>query len=156
MKTKFLFLCSLIVVIFVSVTAQQSATSLLTVDSVFSFGTKSLGPVRWTTDGSGYLALESSTEKAGALDLVRYDVASGTRTIKVSAAKLVPSGATNPLAIEDFDFSADEKKMLIFTDSARVWRSNTRGNYWVVDLANGGLQKLGGAAAQPSTLIFAK
>jgi dipeptidyl-peptidase 4 len=156
MKTKILFLCSLILVLFVSASAQQSDTGLLTIDSVFSFGTKSLGPVRWTSEGSGYLALEASTEKAGALDLVRYDVASGTRTIKVSAAKLVASGATTPLAVEDFDFSADEKKMLIFTASARVWRSNTRGDYWVVDLANGDLQKLGGATAQPSTLMFAK
>src|SRR3954468_23461058 len=156
MKTKITVLCILLLVLFVSALAQQSDPSLLTIDSVFSFGTKSLGPVRWTSDGSGYLALESSSEKAGALDLVRYDVASGTRTIKVSAAKLVPSGATTPLAVEGFDFSADEKKMLIFTDSARVWRSNTRGDYWIVNLANGDLQKLGGATAQPSTLMFAK
>ena len=51
--------------------------------------------------------------------------------------------------------SRDEQKVLIFTNSERVWRSNTRGDYWVLDLKSGTLRKLGGDA-KPSTLMFAK
>ena len=40
--------------------AQQSDPSLLTVDSLFTYRTRPLGPVQWQTDGSGYLALEPS------------------------------------------------------------------------------------------------
>ena len=47
------------------------------------------------------------------------------------------------------------KRLLIFTNTRRVWRQNTRGDYWVLDLATKKLQKLGGNAA-PSTLMFAK
>lgn len=157
MKRKSLLL-SILVLLVVSFhsSAQQPDPSLLTVDSIFSFGSKSLGPVRWTSDGSGYLALEPSAEKPSALDLVRYDVASGARTVTVSAAKLMPGSATTPLLIEDFDFTPDEQKLMIFTNTARVWRSNTRGDYWVLDLNSGKLRQLGGPAAKPSTLMFAK
>jgi dipeptidyl-peptidase-4 len=36
-----------------------------------------------------------------------------------------------------------------------VWRQNTRGDYWLIDLAGGAPRKLGGRAATPSTLMFA-
>jgi dipeptidyl-peptidase 4 len=157
MKRKLWPLATLFVLLVpVYLVAQQTDSSLLTVDSIFSYSTKSLGPVRWTTDGSGYLALEPSTEKQGAVDLVRYDVQSGARTIKVPATKLTPGGTAEPLTIEDFDFSQDEQKALVFTNSARVWRSNARGDYWVVDLRTWNLRKLGGDAAKPSSLMFAK
>lgn len=154
-KSLFLSVIILLLVPFSS-PGQQSDSSLLTVDTIFTFGSKSLGPVRWTSDGSGYLALEPSTDRPGAVDLVRYDALNGTRAVKVPASKLVPSGSTNPLLIEEFDFSPDEQKLLIFTDTARVWRSNTRGDYWVLDLNSWKLRKLGGEQAKPSTLMFAK
>src|SRR5205823_6505530 len=46
--------------------------------------------------------------------------------------------------------------LLIFTNSARVWRANTRGDFWVLDLTAKTLKKLGGVSARPSTLQFAK
>ena len=136
--------------------AQQTDPTLLTVESMFTYRSKSLGPVQWQTDGSGYLALEPSPTKKNFLDIVRYDVNSGDRTVKVPAEKLIPSGATDPLSVEEFTLTSDEQKLLIFTNSARVWRSNTRGDFWVLDLKANTLRKLGGADAKPSTLMFAK
>src|SRR6185436_56159 len=135
---------------------QQSDPSLLTVDSLFTYRTRSLGPVQWQNDGSGYLALEPSPTKKDFLDIVRYDVATGDRTIKVSAEKLTPTGAAGPITVEEFSMTGDEQKILIFTESARVWRSNTRGDYWVLDLKANTLKKLGGTEAKPSSLMFAK
>ncbi|HEX6283825.1 MAG TPA: DPP IV N-terminal domain-containing protein, partial [Pyrinomonadaceae bacterium] len=129
---------------------------LLTVDSIFTYRTRSLGPVRWQEDGSGYLALEPSPTKKGFVDLVRYDAATGQRSIKVSAEQLTPAGAKDPLTVEEFAMTPDEQKILIFTNSERVWRSNTRGDYWVLDLKGSSLRKLGGADAKPSKLMFAK
>jgi dipeptidyl-peptidase 4 len=128
----------------------------LTVESVFTYRARSLGPVQWQRDGSGYLALEPSPNKKEFLDIVRYDALSGDRTIMLSAEKTIPTSAADPLLIETFDLSADGDKLLLFTKSERVWRSNTRGDYWVFDLKDGNLRKLGGAAAKPSTLMFAK
>ena len=136
--------------------APQTDQSLLTVDSVLTgFRIKSLGPVRWQQNGSGYLALEPSAAKPGVVEIVRYDANTGERSIMVSAERLTPPGASAPLTVEEFDLSTDEQKLLIFTNSARVWRSNTRGDYWVIDLKSWALKKLGGDA-KPSTLMFAK
>ena len=133
----------------------QSDPGRLTLDTIFSYSAKSLDAVEWQADGSGYLALEPAAEKKGSLEIARYDAATGARTILVSATRLIPAGESTPLAIEQYDFSADGQKVLLFTNSARVWRSNTRGDYWVLDLTSGKLQKIG-RDAKPSTLMFAK
>jgi len=150
------FLALLLVApIFAQQAARQADTSLLTLDTIFSYRAQSLGWHQWQADGSGYLMLEPSTASKDALDLIRYDVASGARSVLVSAQSLTPAGASSPLVIEEFTLSDDSKRLLIFTNSERVWRSNTRGDYWVFDLASKKLQKLGGTA-KPSSLMFAK
>ena len=141
-----------------AVLAQQTATqtdpSLLTLDTVFTYRAESLNALQWEADGKGYLVLEPA-EQGEAQNIVRYDAASGQKTILVAADKLVPTGASKPLVVEQFDISPDAQKALLFTNTARVWRSNTRGDYWVIDLKSGKLQKLGGDAGI-STLMFAK
>ena len=160
MKRNAFLIPALLLLLIASVSGQQPAPqtdeSLLTLDSIFTYRTKSLGPVQWQQDGSGYLALEPSASKKEFLDIVRYDAVSGERTIKVPAEKLIPAGASAPLPVEEFVLTPDEQKLLIFTNSERVWRSNTRGDYWVVDLESWTLHKLGGPDAKPSSLMFAK
>jgi dipeptidyl-peptidase-4 len=69
---------------------------------------------------------------------------------------LVPAGADGPLKIDSFEFSEDESRVLIYTNSQRVWRQNTRGDYWVLEVGKpGSLRRLGGNA-EPATLMFAK
>jgi len=156
MKRRLLAL-PVILLALISVFAQQQPDpSVLTVDSLFTYRSRPLGPVFWQQNGSGYLALEPSPTKKDAVDIVRYDVATGARSVKVPAEKLVPQGATAALGIEEFALTSDEQKVLIFTETARVWRSNTRGDYWVLDLQSGTLRKLGGSDAKPSSLMFAK
>ena len=87
---------------------------------------------------------------------MRYDAASGAREVLITAAQLTPPSDTAPLAIEDYTWSADQTKLLIFTNSQPVWRQNTRGDFWVLDRSTSSLRKLGGADAAPSTLMFAK
>ncbi len=135
--------------------ARQTDPSLLSLDTIFSYRPRSLGWHQWQADGSGYLMLEPAAAGKDAVDIARYDAASGAKTSLVSAQKLTPPGASSPLVIEQFDLSADGQKLLVFTNSERVWRSNTRGDYWVFDLKSAKLQKLGGGA-KPSTLMFAK
>lgn len=108
----------------------------------------------WFGDGSSYLALERSTTPGGT-DIVRYDTATGVRSILVAASQLIPSGQTSPLSVENYSFSPDGKQILIFTNSRTVWRRNTRGDYWVFTPTSGALRKIGGDAPA-STLMFAK
>ena len=87
--------------------------------------------------------------------MVRYEAATGKREVQVSASQLTPAGAKTPLVIEDYAWTDDMSRLLVFTNSKRVWRRNTRGDYWVLDCQSGKLQKLGGGAPE-SSLMFAK
>ena len=71
------------------------------------------------------------------------------------AAHLIPPGRVRPLPVDDYALSKDGARLLIFTNSKRVWRQNTRGDYWVLDRATRELRKLGGDAP-PSSLMHAK
>ncbi len=138
-----------------SVRAQQSAGEL-TLDRIFKsneFSPQGFGPARWLADG-GYTTVEPSRSVRG-LDIVRYDPASGSRKVLVDARQLIPSGQSEPLIIQDYQWSKDGSELLIYTNSKRVWRYRTRGDYWVLNLKSGKLQKIGGDVA-PSTLMFAK
>ncbi|MDO8680654.1 MAG: S9 family peptidase [Acidobacteriota bacterium] len=127
------------------------------------------GPARWLADGTAYTIVERTAEPAKGWDIVRYDAATGARSILIAASQLAPGG--NALSIDDYVWSDDGSKLLIFTNTQKVWRQNTRGDYWVLDLSSpaeartgsaaerrgeaGGLKKLGGSAPA-SSLMFAK
>jgi dipeptidyl-peptidase 4 len=111
--------------------------------------------VRWTEDGHGYMTLEPSSGPSGGRDIVRHDPKTNTTEILVPAELLVPPGGNAPLGLDDYTFSPDRSRLLIFTNSQRVWRSNTRGDYWVLDRSSHELRRLGGDAP-PASLMHAK
>jgi dipeptidyl-peptidase-4 len=119
------------------------------------FEAKTFGPARWLEGGASYTTVEPSTGIAGGKDIVRYVTATGERSVLVAASQLIPAGAKTPLAIEDYSWSTDMSRLLVYTNSKRVWRQNTRGDYWVLDRKTGVLRKLGGDAPA-SSLMFAK
>jgi dipeptidyl-peptidase-4 len=112
------------------------------------------GPARWLPDGLAYSTVERANGGAGA-DIVRYEAASGARTIVVAASRLVPPDKGAPLDIDDYAWSRDGARLLVFTNTKKVWRQNTRGDYWVLDVASGRLKQLGGGAPE-SSLMFAR
>ena len=112
------------------------------------------GPARWLPDGTAYAIVERKTGGRDASDIVRYDAATGARSVILSGDRLTPPGSTTPLTIDDYAWSADGTRVLIFTNTKKVWRANTRGDYWVLDVTSGTLKKLGGSAPA-STLMFA-
>ena len=116
---------------------------------------KSLGPVRWLDDGRSYAVREESAAGKELSDIVSYETASGRRRVVAAATQLVPPGAAAPLKVEDFSFSPDGARILIFTESKKVWRQNTRGDYWIYDPGKSTLRKLD-TAAPASSLMFAK
>lgn len=102
----------------------------------------------WSKSGSSYYALEEN-------NIVQYQLPSFAKTIVADAAKLQPAGAQRPLQVRSFAFSDDGKKALIYTNTKRVWRLDTKGDYWVLDLNTGSLQQLG-KGKPASSLMFAK
>lgn len=134
--------------------AEPSQLSLARLFDSEEFDLESFGPARWLSDGSGYTLLEDSIVAEDRQDIVRYDPATGDREILIAASQLQPAGSDEPLEIDNYSWSADGNKVLIYTDSERVWRTNSRGDYWVLDLTNGALSQLGSEFPQ-STLMFA-
>ena len=127
------------------VEAQVSADSDKLLHRMYAspdFEVKYFGPARWLDSGAFYTTLESSSKVKEAQDIVRYETATGKREILVSAAKLIPPGSATALAIENYAWSNDKSRLLIFTNSKQVWRRNTRGDYWVVEPNSGTLRKL--------------
>ena len=119
------------------------------------FKAKTFGPARWLEGGKAYTTVESSVGVDGGKDIVRYETATGARRVLVSAASLRPTGAEKSFAIDDYAWSKDGARLLLFTNTQKVWRKNTRGDYWVLELHGGKLHKVGGDAPE-SSLLFAK
>lgn len=138
-------------------TEPSSTASLLTVDRLFGekeFDTEAPPEMRWSKRSAAYFTLEKTADGTGQ-HLVRHDPATGTQEVVVPASAFVPMDAKGPLQVEAFEFSEDESQLLIYTNSQRVWRRNTRGDYWVLDVNSRSLRKLGGDAGA-STLMFAR
>ena len=139
------------------VAANKTNSPLLTVKRIFDSGEFNGDgfSARWLEDSSGYTTFESSKETSGGRDLVRHDPKTGAKEILVPAADFVPPGASSPLGLDDHVWSKDRSRLLLFTNSKRVWRTNSRGDYWVLDRSSHEMFKLGGDVL-PSTLMFAK
>ncbi len=138
--------------------AQDADSSTITLERVFEspfFSGQFAPPTRWTPDGQAYFSSDRRVGTKGP-DLVRVNPETGEKTVLVRSEQLVPAGDSVPLRAASFRFSEDGRKVLLFTNTARVWRLNTRGDYWVLDLESGALRQLGGAVAKPQTLMFAK
>src|SRR5271167_1418309 len=135
---------------------ERSSASKLVARTMGSpvFRVKTFRVGTWLGNGDFYLAIEPSAT-AGGTDIVRYQTTTGAREILVAASRLIPAGEKTPLPVEDYTMSSDGRQVLVFTNSTTVWRQNTRGDYWVLDLKSGALRKLGGDAPA-SSLMFAK
>jgi dipeptidyl-peptidase 4 len=141
----------------IQLSAFSQNTNELTLENIYKNGTfrqKGFGPVRWMKDSKGYSTVETNKE-IGGREIIRYDAQTGERSVLVPAKQLIPVNAKEPLQIYDYEWSADNSQLVIFTNTKKVWRLNTRGDYWILNLKTGKLQQLG-KSLETSTLMFAK
>jgi len=137
--------------------AQKIPASELSLEDLYKneiFQPKEINEVRWMKDNKRYSVLEENMA-IGGKDIVAYDAESGSGEVLISAAMLIPSGKDSPLIIEDYAWSGDNEKLLIFTNTRKVWRYHTRGDYWVLDLKSKTLNQIG-SSMEPARLMFAK
>ncbi|MFM7839178.1 MAG: DPP IV N-terminal domain-containing protein, partial [Chitinophagaceae bacterium] len=102
----------------------------------------------WTPDGKGYYSLENG-------NLIRVTLPSQTKTVLVKASELIPPGNSKALDFRQFSITQDEQKVLLLTNTRKVWRLETRGDYWVLDRRTAKLQQLG-KQRPASSLMFTK
>lgn len=137
-------------------TGYVQAQHVPTLDEVVYGGlihTKGSTYVNWLEDGEHY----SKTEKnpAGGYDIVSYRAKDNKKETLIPASMLVKPGTNDTLSVRSFTFNADHTLALIYTNTRRVWRYDTRGDYWVLDMKSGTLKQLGKGMPE-SSLMFAK
>ena len=129
--------------------AAQGQQDQLTLQRIFAAGDfrqQGLPSVHWMQDGRRYSYVKGA-------DLVAEDAATGQVTPIVQGARLTLPGRAEPVEIEDYTWSDDEKKILIYSESQPVWRQNTKGRYYVYDVATARLTPVSTA---PGWQQFAK
>ena len=118
---------------------------LLIITVQFAFAQRG---IKWMADGNAYTKMKDG-------NLVKVDPRTEAETVLIKKEQLTPSGSARPLTVQSYSFSTANNKLLVFTNTVKVWRFNTRGDYWVLDIANNKLTQLGkGRPAQ--SLMFAK
>ncbi len=154
---KFIQLLFITLVFVGSVFSQDKpAPNLLTLDRIYNskeFRQQYPQPTQWIENGNAYAAVEFDDN--GQNELVRYDSKTQKKKTFVKAGQLTPKGKDKAIYIESFTLSPDESKVLIFTNSSRVWRANTKGDFWVYDFKTKKLNQIGKEFSS-SSLMFAK
>ena len=110
----------------------------------FSFGQN----IKWMPDGNAYMR-----QKDGGI--TKVDPMTETETVLVKKDQLIPAGASKALVAQSYSFNADNTKLLIFTNTVKVWRLRTKGDYWLLDINSNKLTQMGKGLASQS-LMFAK
>ncbi len=106
------------------------------------------GSIKWTTDGMGYYRTEAG-------EIVQYSLPGNVKSVLVTKQQLTPTGQTKNLSVRSFSFSQDGTAALIYTNTKKVWRLDTRGDYWIYNKINNSLKQIG-KGRPVSSLMFAK
>ncbi len=140
-----------------SATIGYSQKNTLTLEDIYhnnTYSPKRFGPVKWYKNGEGYTTLEQSSDKKGR-DIVLYQIKSGNRKVLVFSSMLIPQDTDKPLKYSNYQFSKDGNYLMLFTNTQKVWRYHTRGDYWILNINSGKLKQIG-YDLSPSSLMFAK
>lgn len=106
------------------------------------------GGINWTKDGNGYY-----TNAGG--EIVSITLPKNERKTVISRSLLTAPNTQNPIPVRSFQLTDDGTKALIYTNTKRVWRQDSRGDYWVADITNNKLTQIG-KDKPASSLMFAK
>jgi dipeptidyl-peptidase-4 len=104
--------------------------------------------IHWSKNGNGYYT------NSGA-EISFTNLTDNSKIVVITKKQLTPEGSEKPISVRNFFFSHDESKLLIYTNSKKVWRYDTKGDYWVLNLNDNSLKQIG-KGKPASTLMFAK
>jgi dipeptidyl-peptidase 4 len=97
----------------------------------------------WSADGNSYYALEAS-------GITQHNLATNATTTLVPKAQLQAAGN-----VQSFAFGNNAAQLLLFANTQKVWRLNTRGEYHVYNITTQKLHRLG-QSLPAASLMFAK
>jgi dipeptidyl-peptidase-4 len=114
--------------------AQDSPSfTLKTIHASSTFRPESFQGGRWAEEGPVITYIELA-DTANATHLMRYNLRTDERTRVIDGTHLYAEDVDRIVRIQDYAFGDAGDKVLIYTDSKEVWRTNTKGFYYVYDL----------------------
>ncbi|WP_090390842.1 S9 family peptidase [Niabella drilacis] len=105
--------------------------------------------LQWSADGNRFYSF--SDQGISSIDPVHPE----NNKVFMTQKELTPAGATGALSVQSFTISPDGGRILLFANTQRVWRENTRGDYWIFDRGAQKLTQLG-RGLPAASLMFAK
>ncbi len=110
-----------------------------------------INQLRWLPNSHDFWVLEKQGSEKAVMLYNADDLNNGKSLLTETQMK----AAGLKTKIESIVWSEDRKNILIYTNSSRVWRINSKGDYWFFDLATGKGKQVG-AGLKESELKFAK
>ncbi len=104
-----------------------------------TFSPSGIQNINWMQDGQYYTTLERLDND---IELRKYNILTGEYEVLVATSNIKVKGREKPIIIQGYQFSSDEKKILLKTDVEQIWRRSTRENYFIHDLETGETKKL--------------
>lgn len=131
----------------------QKALNIEDVVNATLIQTEGRSSVDWLEDGDSYSQIEKNSN--GQWQVIACKAKGGDRQVLIPAEALVNPQTGKTISVRDFFFNKDHSYALIYTNTKRVWRYDTRGDYWLVSLSDKKPHKLGKNLPE-SSLMFAK
>ncbi|MFY7901244.1 MAG: DPP IV N-terminal domain-containing protein, partial [Chitinophagaceae bacterium] len=104
--------------------------------------------IKWDTKKSGYYTQENG-------EIALYELPAFSKKTIVTKEQLTPKETGKPLTIRNFFVHENGQHILIYTNSKKVWRYDTRGDYWIYHTVTNSLKQVG-KTLPASSLMFAK
>jgi dipeptidyl-peptidase 4 len=133
MKSYFVFF---LFIISLALNAQKRDVTLADIWSDGTFAAESVYGLRSMNNGLHYTSLEN-----GKINKYGYEKEGLIETI-LSEDELKPSGDGESISIDEYQFSPDESKVLIATETEKIYRHSTKEIYYIFDLKTKKLSKL--------------
>ncbi len=116
-------------------TTDSTAFTLEAIHASDAFSPESFEGGRWADEGPIITFVEPA-DSGEATHLMRYNLETDEQTRVIDGTNLYAEDVDRVVPIQDYQFSEDRDKVLIYTDSKQVWRANTKGYYYVYDLSS--------------------
>jgi dipeptidyl-peptidase-4 len=104
----------------------------------YTFSSETVRGVRSMNDGKNYTVLERG--KSG-INLVQYNYKTGKKVATIIEAKDLTFDGKE-LRMQSYEFSSDEKKVLIGTEVEAIYRRSSKANFFVYDLKSKKIEQL--------------
>jgi dipeptidyl-peptidase-4 len=102
----------------------------------------------WSLDGNNIMEVENG-------EIVSKNAMDESKSTTIITKEMLTPKGQSPLNVVRFAFSNNNQKILIGTNTKKVWRYDTRGDTWIYDLQTKTLKQIGKDKPE-SSLMFAK